>query len=384
MAKREFDVVVYGASGFTGRLVAEYLTQRKITGWAMAGRNTAKLAEVRDLVGAPKDIPLIEADASNPGSLAALCARTQVILTTVGPYQLYGSPLVAAAVAAGTDYVDLCGEPNWIREMIDQHDAAAKKSGSRIVISAGFDSIPFDLGVWFLEQEAQKRFGAPAPRVKGRVRKMKGGASGGTVASMKEVIRAGVKNPALLSLLNSPFALTPGFEGPAQPSGLVPEYDKSAGVWVVPFVMASINTKNVHRTNFLLNHQYGRDFVYDEMMYTTLGEAARALVDAAAKVNPFSGKGLKPGDGPSKEERETGFYDVIFIGEYPDGRRVQTSVKGDKDPGYGSTSKMIAEAALTLKDVQSPGGVFTPGGVMAGPLIERLQKHAGLTFTVES
>jgi len=382
MAQKEFDLVVYGASGFTGRLVAEYLVQRGIKGWAMAGRNLQKLAEVRDLIGAPKATPLLEADAAAPASLAALCARTRAVLTTVGPYQLYGTPLVKACATAGVDYVDLCGEPNWIREMIDAHDGDAKKSGARIVISAGFDSIPFDLGVWFLQNEAIKRFGAPAPRVKGRVRQMKGGASGGTMASMKETLRAGFKNTSVLKILNNPFGLTPGFEGPAQPSGLVPEYDKSAGVWAVPFIMASINTKNVHRTNFLLNYAYGKDFVYDEMQYTTLGEAARALVDAAAKVNPFSGKGLKPGDGPSKAERESGFYEVVFIGEYPNGNRIEATVKGDRDPGYGSTSKMISETALTLLETKTAGGVFTPGGVIAAPLLARLQQNAGLAFTV--
>jgi len=391
MAKKEFDLIVYGASGFTGRLVAEYLTQRGINGstgsptvWAMAGRNTAKLAEVRDLIGAPNDTPLVEADASNPASLKAMCERTKVVLTTVGPYQLYGSELVAECAASGTDYLDLNGEPAWARQMIDAHEAVAKKSGARIILSAGFDSIPFDLGVWFLQQEAIKQFGSPAPRVKGRVRKMQGGASGGTMASMKATFKASFKDPSILGLLNNPFALTPGFEGPSQPSGMVPEYDKEAGVWAAPFVMAPINTKNVHRTNFLLNHQYGKNFVYDEMMLTTLGEAARALVDAAAKANPFTGKGLKPGDGPSKEERENGFYDVVFTGIYPDGRFLKTSVKGDRDPGYGSTSKMISEAALALLETKSPGGVFTPGGVMAAPLVERLQKYAGLTFAVES
>ena len=383
MAKKEFDLVVYGATGFTGRLVAEYLTQRGIKGWAMAGRNAAKLAEVRDLIGAPKDTPIIEADASNPASLKAMCERTKVVLTTVGPYQLYGSELVAECAASGTDYLDLNGEPAWARQMIDANEAAAKKSGARIILSSGFDSIPFDLGVWFLQQEAIKQFGSPAPRVKGRVRKMQGGASGGTMASMKATFKASFKDPSILGLLNNPFALTPGFEGPSQPSGMVPEYDKEAGVWAAPFIMATINTKNVHRTNFLLNHQFGKNFVYDEMMLTTLGEAARALVDAAAKANPFTGKGLKPGDGPSKEERENGFYDVVFIGQFPDGRFLKTSVKGDRDPGYGSTSKMIAEAALTLLETKSPGGIYTPGGVMAAPLIERLQKFAGLTFAVE-
>jgi short subunit dehydrogenase-like uncharacterized protein len=383
MAKKEFELIVYGATGFTGRLVAEYLAQRGITGWAMAGRNTAKLAEVRDLIGVPKDTPLVEADASNPASLKAMCERTRCVLTTVGPYQLYGSELVAACAASGTDYLDLNGEPAWARQMIDAHDAAAKNSGARIILSAGFDSIPFDLGVWFLQHEAIKKFGSPAPRVKGRVRKMQGGASGGTMASMKATFKASFKDPSILKLLNNPFALTPGFEGPSQPSGMVPEYDKELGVWAAPFVMAPINTKNVHRTNMLLGHQYGSDFVYDEMMLTTLGEAARALVDAAAKANPFSGKGLKPGDGPSKEERETGFYDVVFTGIYPDGRKIVTSVYGDRDPGYGSTSKMISEAALALLETKSAGGVFTPGGVIAAPLVERLQKYAGLTFKVE-
>lgn len=388
MAKREFDIVVYGASGFTGRLVAEYLVSRGIKGWAMAGRNAAKLADVRDEVGAPADTPLIVADASTPETLHAMCARTRVVLTTVGPYQLYGPELVAACAAAGTDYVDLCGEPAWMREMIDAHDEAAKKSGARIVFSCGFDSIPFDLGVWFLQEEVERRFGKPAPRVKGRVRKMQGGASGGTIASLTETMKAAAKNPKLILLLKSPFALTPGFEGPDQPLGLMPEYDAASGSWTAPFVMAPINTKNVHRTNALLGHDWGTDFVYDEMVMTTPGEAGKAIAEAMANAlksaNPFGdGPGPKPGEGPSKDERENGFYDVLFIGEMPDGSAVRASVTGDKDPGYGSTSKMIAESALTLLEHKSAGGVFTPGGVMAAPLLARLEAHAGLKFTVE-
>ena len=384
MANKEFDIVVYGATGFTGRLVAEYLTLRGIKGWAMAGRNEAKLQEVRDEVGVSKDIPLLVADASNPDSLNALCARTKVILTTVGPYQLYGSELVAACANSGTDYLDLNGEPAWARQMIDTHDAAAKKSGARIVLSAGFDSIPSDLGVWFLQQEAIKKFGIPAPRVKGRVREMRGGASGGSMATAKATLKASFKDPSIVGLLANSFALTPGFEGPAQPSGLVPEFEKEFNVWAAPFIMAGVNTKNVHRTNFLLNHPYGKDFVYDEMMLTTLGEAALALVEAAGKANPFVGKGLKPGDGPTKEERENGMYDFVFTGEYPDGKRIRTSVKGDRDPGYGSTSKIISEAALTLLEINALGGIYTPGALMAAPLQERLQKYAGVTFHVEN
>jgi short subunit dehydrogenase-like uncharacterized protein len=385
MAKKtaEFDIIVYGASGFTGRLVAEYLTKRGIKKWAMAGRSLDKLADVRDLIGAPKDTPLIEADASAPETLTAMCNRTRVVLTTVGPYQIYGPELVAACAETGTDYVDLCGEPAWMREMIDAHDAKAKATGARIVFSCGFDSIPFDLGVWFLQQEAIKKYGKPAPRVKGRVRKMQGGASGGTIASLTETMKAAAKNPRIIMLLKSSFALTPGFEGPSQPTGLVPEYDRATGTWTAPFVMAPINTKNVHRTNFLLDHQFGADFVYDEMMITTIGEAGKAMAEAIAKANPFGDSKLKPGEGPSLEERENGFYDVLFVGEYPDDSEIRAAVKGDRDPGYGSTSKMIAESALTLLELDCPGGVVTPGAIMAAPLLKRLEDHAGLTFTIE-
>jgi short subunit dehydrogenase-like uncharacterized protein len=379
----EFDIIVYGASGFTGRLVAEYLAARGITRWAMGGRSLTKLTEVRDEMGLPAETPLVVANSDDPASLELMCARTRVIITTVGPYQLYGPQLVAACAKTGTDYVDLCGEPAWMREMIDAHDDAAKASGARIVFSCGFDSIPFDLGVWFLQQEAVKTHGKPAPRVKGRVRKMQGGASGGTIASLTETMKAAAKNPKIIGLLKSSFALTPGFEGPPQPAGLMPEYDSATGTWTAPFVMAPINTKNVHRTNFLLGHPYGRDFVYDEMIMTTLGDAGRAMAEAIAKANPFGDSKIAPGDGPSKEERENGFYDVLFIGEYPDGTQVRASVQGDKDPGYGSTSKMIAESALTLLDTDTPGGVVTPGAIIAQPLLERLVKHAGLTFGVE-
>lgn len=383
-ASAEFDFIIYGASGFTGRLIAEYLVQRGVKKWAMAGRNMAKLAEVRDLVGAPADTPLIEADASAPETLTAMCNRARLIITTVGPYQLYGPELVAACAATGTDYVDLCGEPAWMRHMIDAHDAKAKETGARIVFSCGFDSIPFDLGVWFLQQEAIKRFGKPMPRVKCRVRSMNGGASGGTVASLKATMAAAARDPSIIKLLTNPFALTPGFEGPSQPSGMIPEYDRAGGVWHAPFIMAPINTKNVHRSNALLGHQYGSDFVYDEMIVTTIRDAGKAIAEIAASANPFAGSKLKPGEGPSKEERDNGSYDLLFIGEMPDGSVLRAVVTGDRDPGYGSTSKMIAESALTLlEQPEAAAGVTTPGGIMAAPLLKRLVDNAGLTFAIE-
>jgi short subunit dehydrogenase-like uncharacterized protein len=387
-ADRPYDIVVYGATGYTGRLVAEYLAdhyQGKGPKWAMAGRSEAKLAEVRDLIGAPKDTPLIVANSDDPASVAALAKSARVIVTTVGPYQLYGEPLLKACVEAGTDYADLCGEPGWMREMIDKYHEAAKASGARIAFSSGFDSIPFDLGVFMLQHEAKARHGSPAPRVKGRVRAMQGGASGGTVASLTETMKAVAKNPSLIKILQSSFGLTPGFEGPSQPLGLVPEYEESVGKWAAPFIMATINTKNVHRTNFLLGHPYGADFKYDEMMLTSAGEIGEKAAHAVGEMlkNPFGTKPPKPGDGPTPEERENGFYDVLFIGEWPDGKTIRYGVKGRYDPGYGSTSRMIAETGIALLSCKADGAISTPGALLGEELVKRLQDHAEITFAVE-
>jgi len=377
----EFDVIVYGATGYTGRLVAEHLAKRYGVGgevkWAMAGRNPAKLAEVRDEIGAPKDIALVVADADDPASLDAMVRRAKAVITTVGPYQLYGDHLIAACAAAGTDYLDLTGEPNWMHKTVSKLDATAKQTGARLIHSAGFDSIPFELGVWFCEQTAKEKLGAYVPHVKGRLRAMQGGLSGGTAASGAATMAAAQKDPAVLGVLMDPFALTPGFRGPEQPRGDQPHFDEDLGAEVGPFMMAMINTKNVHRSNFLMGHPYGRDFLYDEMTIRTPG--------APTEFTGLGEGGPKPGEGPSKAEREAGFYDVLFVGVAPDGRRVRVSVKGDRDPGYGSTSKMLAETALSLvKDCPDvPGGVWTPGAAMRGKLVERLQANAGLTFSVE-
>ncbi len=388
---KPFDLVVHGATGFTGRLVVEYLLQRYPQGsglrWAMGGRNAEKLAAVRDELGAPADTPLVVTDTGNPASLQALMDSTRLVLTTVGPYQLYGNELVAACAASGVDYVDLCGEPAWMRRMIDAHEAQAKASGARIVFSCGFDSIPFDLGVFLLQTEMKARFGQPASRVRGRVRKMKGTFSGGTAASLKATLAAAASEPGVLDLLRDPFALTPGFTGPRQPSGSKPMVDEALGegIWVAPFVMAAINTRNVHRSNFLLGHAYGQDFVYDEMLVTGPGAKGEAFANAvAADKSLGSDSGPKPGEGPSREEREAGHYDVLFLGEDAAGHRLRVAVTGDRDPGYGSTSKMIAEAAVCLLENRStPGGIWTTAPALGQALIDRLQAHAGLTFTVE-
>jgi short subunit dehydrogenase-like uncharacterized protein len=389
-AEREFDIVVYGATGYTGRLVAEHFVREYggkpgMPKWAMAGRSLEKLAEVRGLIGAPADTPLVIADASDPGTLDAMCHRTRVVLTTVGPYQLYGSELVAACARTGTDYADLCGEPAWMREMIDAHDEHAKASGARIAFSSGFDSIPFDLGVLMLQGEAVERFGKPAPRVRGRVRDMKGTFSGGTAASLTATMKAVAKNPRLVALLSSPFALTPGFEGPDQPAGMIPHYEDDIGRWAAPFIMATINVKNVHRTNFLRGFPYGEDFRYDEMMLTSPGEAGKAAAEAVVGLlkNPFGAKPPAPGEGPTPEERQNGHYDVLFVGEMPTGEKLRYAVKGRYDPGYGSTSRMLAETGMALLDSDAKGGIGTPGSILGEALVERLREHAEITFAVE-
>jgi short subunit dehydrogenase-like uncharacterized protein len=401
---RTLDLIVFGATGFTGRLVAEYL--QKTYGrdgtfrWAMAGRNAAKLAQVRDDLGIDASLPLLIADAGDEPALAALVAQARVVITTVGPYQLYGEPLVRACAKAGTDYVDLCGEPGWMAKMIPELEGVAKASGARIVFSCGFDSIPFDLGVVYAQHEAQQRLGAPLARVHGRVKVMKGTFSGGTVASLLATMEAIGRDPSLKRTLIDPFALTPGVKGARQPNDNVAEYDDLAQSWTAPFVMAPINTKNVQRTHVLLGRPWGQDFVYSERMLTgdgAVGEkhakkmlrqsniqnALLAIAPTRALLRRFALP--KPGEGPNKERREKGRYEVVFFGETADGRKLTTTVKGDRDPGYGSTSKMISEAALCLvQDIdrtRTPGGVWTPGAAMGMTLVERLQVKAGLSFT---
>ncbi|HMN66726.1 MAG TPA: saccharopine dehydrogenase NADP-binding domain-containing protein [Burkholderiaceae bacterium] len=404
--KREFDLIVFGATGFTGRLVAQYLLETHGVGgaltWAMAGRNPDKLAATRRDIGAPQALPLLQADASDPAALAALVSRAGAVLSTVGPYQLHGEPLVRACAQAGTDYVDLCGEPGWMARMIAQYDAPARASGARIVFSCGFDSIPFDLGVLFLQDEAMRRFGAPLTRVRGRVRVMKGTFSGGTIASALASIEAARRDRDLARVMADPFALTPGFRGPAQPEGDSAAYDDAAQSWTAPFVMAAINTKNVHRTNALRGHPWGRDFVYDERMLTGDGERGARRARALARNSRVQMALLgwdptrellrrfalpKPGQGPTPQQRESGRYEVAFIGDTEKGQRLRATVKGDRDPGYGSTCKLVAESALCLGTEidrsMTGGGVWTAGAAMGMPLVRRLQERAGLSFVIE-
>lgn len=405
--QRKFDVIVFGATGFTGRLVAEYLNTAYGVGgdlaWAMAGRSLARLTQVRDALGIDAALPLLVADARDGAALATLVAQARVVITTVGPYQQHGEALVSACARAGTDYVDLCGEPGWMAQMIPRLQGPAVASGARIVFSCGFDSIPFDLGVVFLQGQAQARLGAPLVRVHGRVKVMKGGFSGGTAASLIATLEAAGRDAALARTLVDPFALTPGFRGPPQPDDRTAAWDDLAQSWTGPFVMAPINTKNVHRTHALRGHPWGRDFTYSERMLTGTGAAGERRAKALARTARLQDWLLRlaparalirrfvlpqPGQGPGQAQRDSGRYEVVFVGQTASGQTLRATVRGDRDPGYGSTCKLISESALCLlQDVDrtmTPGGVWTPGAAMGLTLVRRLQERAGLQFAVDA
>ena len=385
---KEYDFVVYGATGFTGKLVVEYLVEKYSNNpeisWALASRNLEKLESVAASKNVPEDTGLLVVDSNDIASIEDMVSKTKCVLTTVGPYQLYGNDIVAACAKSGTDYVDLCGEPGWMHEKINGLTDIAKDSGSRIVFSCGFDSIPFDLGVLFLQNEVINRYGKPSSNVRGRVRGMNGEFSGGTAASLGATMAALKEKPELFAVLANPFALSDGFTGPEQPADNKPILDEKLDTWVAPFFMAPINTKNVHRSNMLMNHMYGEGFCYNEMWVMGPGDEGKV-----AAVLFFSSILLrdeqKQVEGPSRESRENGNYDVLFCGDINE-ESVHVSVAGDMDPGYGSTSKMIAESAICLvKECEDlAGGIYTPAPSMGTKLIKRLQDNAGLTFKVEN
>lgn len=385
---KEYDFVVYGATGFTGKLVVEYLVHKYSNNsqikWALAGRNLEKLESVAASKNVPEGTGLLEVDSNNIASIEEMISKTKCVLTTVGPYQLYGNDIVSACAKSGIDYVDLCGEPGWMHEKINELTETARETGSRIVFSCGFDSIPFDLGVLFLQNEVTRRYGKPSVNVRGRVKEMNGEFSGGTAASLGATMAALKEKPELFTVLANPFSLSNGFAGPDQPADNKPIFDDKLDTWVAPFFMAPINTKNVHRSNALMNHMYGKDFCYNEMWVMGPGDDGKAAADFISSSNPLS-NAPKPGEGPSRESRENGNYDILFCGDIND-ESVHVSVVGDMDPGYGSTSKMIAESAICLvKECEDlNGGIYTPAPSMGTKLIKRLQDNAGLTFKTEN
>lgn len=380
---RELNVVVFGATGFVGRLICKYLAAYADRGtrWGIAGRGLAELERLRQDLALPESVPSIEADAGDAAALRRLAGRTDVVLSVVGPYQKFGSLLVEACVETGTGYVDLNGEPLWMREMIDRFGARAEATGARIVFSCGYDSIPFECGVGRLQERCAAAWGQPAERVAGRVLATKGGGfSGGTTASLKANRDAAAGDAGLGRLLDDPFALTPGFAGVEQPDMAGAHDDPLLGRWVGPHVMAVINTKNVHRSNMLLGHRYGCGFRYDEMRAAPgTGAEAKAAAEHMAASDPLERSGAKPGS--QNQQPEDGFYRLAFIAERG-GERLALLVTGDSNPGYGSTSKMIAQAAQCLAhDGPWPAGIWTPFALMEDRLVDRLEQQAGLAFT---
>ena len=400
-----YDIVVFGATSFVGQILTEYLLKTYGTGkdvtWAIAGRSQNKLNALKaDLGKAGTKLPVIVADASDEAALKAMCDQTRVVISTVGPYALFGEPLVKVCAETGTDYCDLTGEVQWIRKMVDKYEDAAKTSGARIVHCCGFDSIPSDMGVWFLQQQAEGTFGAPCRDVRMRVKAAKGEFSGGTVASMVNIAKEAAADPALRKELANPFSISPaGHRSEArQPNLKGAEYDKELGVWLAPFVMGAINTRIVHRSNALQNARYGKEFTYDEAMmvgrglqgrltaYGITGALAGFFTASAFKPSRWMVEKFvpKPGEGPSLEVQEKGYYDLRFVGKTEDGRTIKTKVVGDRDPGYGSTCKMLGEAGMCLAfDVdEKPGGIWTPASLMEDKLFDRLTSKAGLSFEV--
>jgi short subunit dehydrogenase-like uncharacterized protein len=401
MADKKFDIIVYGATSFVGQIITRYMHEQFADGsivWAIAGRSLSKLQQVSDAIGL-SGVEIIVADAADEGALRQMCAQTTVVMSTVGPYALYGDLLVEVCATTGTHYCDLTGEPQWIRKMQLRHEADAIKSGARIVHCCGFDSIPSDLGVHFLQRKASEQFGQTCARIDMRVVSMKGGASGGTIASMINMVKEAVSDADLRRELQDPYSLCPQNHQftVTQPEVKI-AYDAVAGGWITPFIMAGINTRVVHRSNALSNNSYGLEFKYEEAVVTGKGSSGKRKAKAAHwGVNALM-FGLavppirwlletavlpKPGEGPSEKAQLEGQFDIVFFGSTAQGETIQCRVTGDRDPGYGSTAKMLSQAAACLaKDVPDgvPGGFWTPATILGDKLIKRLEAHAGLTF----
>lgn len=408
MKNREFDIVVFGATSFVGKILCNYLvneyTEPNLT-WAMAGRSESKLQALKESLGSNADeIPVIIADSADAEALQSMCEKTELVISTVGPYALYGELLVKKCCELGTDYCDLTGEPQWIRRMIERYESQAKNSGARIVHCCGFDSIPSDLGVKFLQSHAQRHFGSYCDQVKLRVRVMKGGASGGTIASGLNLYKEASADPAIWKEMRDPYSLCPPDHGfKTLQHNVSVEFDQDFDSWAGPFIMASINTRVVLRSNALVDGFYAENFKYDEAMLTGPGKQGQKTakrISFGTKVSMFMMAFApmrwlstrfflpSPGEGPSPEQQLKGYYDLRLIGRTERGERIRVKVTGDRDPGYGSTAKMLAQAGISLRrDVDAGevgGGFWTPATAFNEKLITRLVEHAGMGFELES
>jgi short subunit dehydrogenase-like uncharacterized protein len=406
MSEREFDVIVWGATGFTGALVAEYLlAQYGVDGelrWAIGARSAEKLEQLKKRLGSrASDLPVIVADSMDKPALVAMAKRTRVVLTTVGPYAKYGTPLLEACVETGTCYCDLCAEVQWLRRMMDKHEEQAKQTGARIVHCCGFDSIPSDIGVWYLQREAQRRHGAYCTDILMIVKAIKGGSSGGTAASIVNLVKETREDPEARRFVAKPYSLNPEGAriGPPVRDQQGPSYNEALKSWTAPFVMAVSNTRIVRRSNALQDFIYGKEFLYNETIVTGPGIAGwmKSSAISAGLTSLLVGAAFKPtrallekfvlpepGEGPDANARSNGFFNLVHIGTLPDGSNLKLRVTGDRDPGYGSTSKMLSESAVCLaKDHNEVGGGFwTTATAMGENLYKRLVDNAGLTFDI--
>ncbi|SFP11730.1 Uncharacterized conserved protein [Geodermatophilus dictyosporus] len=401
---REHDVVLLGATGFVGRLVARYLAEAAPPDLrvALAGRSREKLtAAAAELPAAGRRWPLLEADTGDPASLARLAGSTRVLVTTVGPYARYGLPVVEACARAGTHYADLTGEVLFVREAIDRFDALARESGARIVHAAGYDSIPSDLSVFLLAERAREDGAGGLTDVR-LVASARGGVSGGTVASMRGQVEAMATDRALRRLIGDPYALSPdraAEPGTRQPPDAAPPALAADGRWTAPFVMAPFNTRIVRRSNALQEWSYGRDLRYGESMSAGRGLPG-ALTAAGITTGLAAGLGAlafaptralldrvlpAPGSGPSEAAREKGFFRMAVDASTEGGRRYRATAAGPGDPGYKATSVMLGEVALGLAldgdRLPDRAGSLTPATALDGVLVDRL-RAAGHTYEV--
>jgi len=400
---REHDIVLHGATGFVGALVAAYLAgdAHADVRIALSGRSREKLERTRaELPSSAQGWPLVVADAADPTALAALAASTRVVVSTVGPYATYGLPLVEACARAGTHYADLTGEVLFVREAIDRCDALARESGARIVHSCGYDSVPSDLGVLLLHEAAGELADVRL------VATAKGGLSGGTVASMRAQMDAMRHDPAARRLAADPHALSPdpaAEPAPVQPPDAGPPGRLRDGTWTAPFIMAGYNTRIVRRSNALTDWSYGRGLRYGELMGCGRGVRGAAAAGAvtAGLVGALAGISAAmttaptralldrvlpaPGSGPSAASRAAGWFRSELHAVASGGRRFRAVVAGPGDPGYAATAVMLGESALCLAEdaTGDRAGSLTPATAMGTALVERLRK-AGHTYDVHA
>ncbi len=385
MNNRDFEIILYGATGFTGRLVAAYLaSEHTDLKWAIAGRNLGKLEQLRDELGMA-ELPILTADSGDAAQLETMVSQASTVISTVGPYAQYGTLLLEACAQSGTHYCDLTGEAQWMAAVFERINPVAQASGARLVHCCGFDSIPSDLSVYFLQQQFKARFGHYAHHVSGRMGRAAGGVSGGTVASLMYVAEQASKDAHIRQTVMNPYALYPASIDPGEdtPDQTGIAWDDDFNSWTGPFVMAAINTKVVRRSNALAGLPYGADFRYDESQLCS--SRTKALLSAGGLGAVMAGTFFSPtrallkrmlpdpGEGPSETVRENGFFEFWAHGS--DGEHhLRVKVAGERDPGYGATSRMLAQSGLCLaRDTLSvPGGIWTPASAMGDALLARL------------